>query len=831
MKSRLLLLPFLLTNMCIYAQNAFTEHLINQPLSNPVQVQSADIDGDGDKDFAVVSSNGELTWHEQITSTSFKTHYISMDIKGFSLEISDLDKDSKLDIVVTYSNNGTGEVSWFKNDGNQNFSQSVLSNSNIASSTSKTIVVDIDNDNDKDIISSMPGVIRILRNDGNENFTNESTNINLGNGSLSENTNDIEIIDFDNDGLLDFLVATRGADGVNWYKQNNDNTFSNNSLLSGTFVNISVGDLDGDNDLDIIVIKDSNTSGTGNEIIVYKNDGDNQNFTLTSVHSVNPALNTGIKHIKLFDADNDNDLDLVYFSGESSNKGLKIRLNNSGDFSNLESDIYLSDLFTDEIGSSNFVNFILEDINLDNKIDIVQVNGAIGRINYYQNNDINLGTNNFSLTEVSNSAGNVDGISVADLNNDNKLDIIASSSGEYTIEWFNNSGDNVNYSANKIDFLPKTNYSKNKITDIDGDGFLDILSVNEASSNLGGFYWYKNNGDETFSTNLLQTINNGGETPKNINYADFDNDGDIDILTITSSKINILTNDGNDNFTTNEIFSRSLSGLYTVEIYDVDNDNLLDIIFSGNGDILGYLKNNGANSFSTFINFVQIDNTDVQINPSTFKFTDIDNDNDIDIISISGNLTLLKNDGTGKYEVNTLVSSSQFGSGRDLEIVDIDNDGDKDIIVGGGFGVYWAKNDNNIFTRELIVNNDNSTNSNSFAVEIADMDNDGDSDIVYSSYTGNKVAWLENKIDETLSNNSFTFSESSILVYPNPTEGFLKINSTEKINHILIYDTLGKVVYQKKSNELDLSHLPKGLYFVQINTENNNILTRKILKK
>ena len=419
---------------------------------------------------------------------------------------------------------------------------------------------------------------------------------------------------------------------------------------------------------------------------------------------------------------------------------------------------------------------------------------------------------------------------------DNKLDIIASSKDEHTIEWFNNSGDNLNFSTNRIDFLPKQSYSKNKIVDIDGDGFLDILSVNEIStSTLGGFYWYKNNGNETFSTNLLQNINNGGETPININYADFDGDGDIDILNITTHKIYLLTNDGSENFSTSELFSRSFCCLYTAEIYDVDNDNLLDIIFLGNGNILGYLKNNGSNSFSTFNNFKDTNDSDLAVtynNLFSFKVSDIDNDNDNDIIGItSSGLISLINNGANRYEINVIVSQSQFGSGRDLKIADIDNDNDLDIIVGGDFGVYWAKNDNNIFTRELIVNNDNSTNSNSFGVELADMDNDGDIDIVYSSYTGNKVAWLENKIDETLSNDSFTFSKSNILVYPNPTEGILNIDTTEKVNHILIYDTLGQIVHQKKSNRIDLTHLPRGLYFVKINTANNNILTRKILKK
>lgn len=843
MKSRLLLFTFLLTNMYFYAQNTFTEHLINQPISSPVQVQSADLDGDGDKDFVAISIKGELTWHEQVTNTNWKTHYISMDIKGRSLAISDLDEDSKLDIVVTYSNNGTGEVSWFKNDGNQNFIQTVLSNSNINDNSNKTIVVDIDNDNDNDIISSAAGEIRILRNDGNENFTNESTSINLGGGYLSENTNDIEIIDFDNDGLLDFLVTTRDADGVNWYKQNNDNTFTNNSLLSGTFINIAVGDLDGDNDLDIVTTKDSNTSGTGNEIIVYKNDGNNQNFTLTSVHSVNPALNTGLKHIKLFDADNDNDLDLIYFSGESSNEGLKVRLNNGGVFLNSETDIYLSDFFTGVSGSYGYIEFILEDINLDTKIDIVQVDASSGRINYYQNNDINFATNNFSLIEVTNSSGDVDGISVADIDSDGKLDIVAASKLDYTLEWFGNSGDNLTFSTNKISSTPPNKYIKNLTIDLDGDGDLDIVNTYETSNTSFGFNWFKNNGNLTFTLQNLPNIS--GSYATNLKYADFDADGDIDILAIRYRGFSLFINDGSENFSVAGIYEPpGLANIYTAEIYDIDNDNLEDIIFlhyttSNTNRTLGYLKNTGNNTFSSFIAFKDINNNDLVIsfnslNLYDFEISDIDNDGDKDIIGISNStfgLFSLKNNGSNQYEVNTLVSQSQFGTGRDLKITDIDNDGDKDIIVGGDFGVYWAKNDNNIFTRELIVNNDNSTNSYSFGVELADMDNDGDKDIIYSSNTGNKVAWLENKIDETLSIDLFTTSENDILIYPNPTNGILKINSKEGIKSISFYNIQGKLIFKEKTNSIDLSKFPKGLYLAKIITKNNKSFTKKIIRK
>lgn len=83
----------------------------------------------------------------------------------------------------------------------------------------------------------------------------------------------------------------------------------------------------------------------------------------------------------------------------------------------------------------------------------------------------------------------------------------------------------------------------------------------------------------------------------------------------------------------------------------------------------------------------------------------------------------------------------------------------------------------------------------------------------------------------TLSLEDHLAHENLINVYPNPTEGLLNIKSAEKFNNIIVYSTLGKVVYKTKSGNLDLSHLPKGLYFLSLISENNKILTKKVMKK
>ena len=68
---------------------------------------------------------------------------------------------------------------------------------------------------------------------------------------------------------------------------------------------------------------------------------------------------------------------------------------------------------------------------------------------------------------------------------------------------------------------------------------------------------------------------------------------------------------------------------------------------------------------------------------------------------------------------------------------------------------------------------------------------------------------------------------NAVSVYPNPTRGELRIKD------IRIFDMMGNkfpLRMAKAGNEIDISHLPAGIYFVQITTE-KGVVTKKIVKK
>lgn len=67
----------------------------------------------------------------------------------------------------------------------------------------------------------------------------------------------------------------------------------------------------------------------------------------------------------------------------------------------------------------------------------------------------------------------------------------------------------------------------------------------------------------------------------------------------------------------------------------------------------------------------------------------------------------------------------------------------------------------------------------------------------------------------------------SIQVYPNPTNGILKINATQLVN-LEIYNTSGVLIKRCNENEVDLSQQPKGIYYIKVITR-DGISTKKIL--
>ncbi|GGZ68713.1 T9SS type A sorting domain-containing protein [Algibacter mikhailovii] len=73
---------------------------------------------------------------------------------------------------------------------------------------------------------------------------------------------------------------------------------------------------------------------------------------------------------------------------------------------------------------------------------------------------------------------------------------------------------------------------------------------------------------------------------------------------------------------------------------------------------------------------------------------------------------------------------------------------------------------------------------------------------------------------------------NNVKVYPVPTTGPINIKSTKGIiNHIDIYNTLGKRVFSTQETSFNIDFLNKGVYFLKMTSLADAVYTRKIIKK
>ena len=175
------------------------------------------------------------------------------------------------------------------------------------------------------------------------------------------------------------------------------------------------------------------------------------------------------------------------------------------------------------------------------------------------------------------------------------------------------------------------------------------------------------------------------------------------------------------------------------------------------------------------------------------------------------NLTVL--DANGCLEVNSTIMNEPSPI-----LINVWINGNA-LVATGGFSSYqWFDNNNN-----PIVGSTNSTftpiSNGSYYVIVTDTNGCSENSYI--------IEYNISSIEE------YTLTTR---ILPNPTTGKLKINSEYNIKSILIYNSIGNQLIKvnnkhnpPRETEIDLSTFAKGVYYMQINTTNNQIINQKII--
>ena len=307
-----------------------------------------------------------------------------------------------------------------------------------------------------------------------------------------------------------------------------------------------------------------------------------------------------------------------------------------------------------------------------------------------------------------------------------------------------------------VETAPDDPHSKT-VADVDGDGRVDVIAASHSGQ---GMYWYKNPGAAggawTTTTMVPPAANQWFTT--DMQAADVDGDGDVDVIVPTDNRqfwnpnrppqsnvaeVRWYENPRVGGGTRWEAHSIGADGRYAhdVEVADLDGDGLVDVVTRQPGSIGGatfvWLQRRADGT----IGWTKVRAADVR--GEGIALGDVDGDG---LVDIAGNGYWVRNLGGGTtWSRPRAVTDGRDGAG-DLAyvgvlIVDVDGDAKNDVVMAASeadgtaanrLGLTWYKPtatdaDGPTAWAPTVID---ATTSHLHTFKAADMDRDGDLDLI-----------------------------------------------------------------------------------------------------
>jgi hypothetical protein len=341
---------------------------------------------------------------------------------------------------------------------------------------------DLDGDGDPDaVVANTGGPSRVWISQGGEQ-AGAPGQFQAGQSLSSGLAVDVDLGDLDGDGDLDIFIVLDSVDDSNqvWINQGvASGTFSQTAQVFGDSLTTSVNlaDLDGDNDLDAFVGR-----GFGQPSKVWTNDGAGQ-FTDSG-----QSLDSDSSDVALADFDGDGDIDAFSANGAAN----KLWINLGGDDDGQEGDFVDSG---QTLGNELSLAVAAGELNGSPGPDIYEGNSATDKVRF------NHGQGIFE-PGGSASGGQSRDVALGDFDLDGDLDAFVAKGGANEV-WINQGGDQGGALGDLDDSGLRLGDSFSEglaAADLDGDGDLDVFVANWGApnkvwlnqsqvANPGGFGW------------------------------------------------------------------------------------------------------------------------------------------------------------------------------------------------------------------------------------------------------------------------------------------------------------------------------------------------------
>lgn len=692
----------------VSAQSPFINHSYPK-VHNPdigELIEFIDMDNDGDLDFLNRSHYGGSGVLRVFRSNSLfidSLDYISLTLPYGKPIIADWNNDSLPDII---SCNNTS-LKLTENLGDFNFNPTLEMATPILQGNIG--VADINNDGFIDVFekNNLNGINLYINESGSLNPTIYNIPTNHGN-------QEILFIDIENDGLNEMFVKDNGT--IYIYTQ----TGSLDYVLEETLINsfgsessesMYARDLNNDGDKELI-IRD------GWFIRVYKWTSQ-YNYSLVYVGNTEYSVNTGFGVASLdrisdfYDVDQNGYLDIV--------AGNSVFFNNSSIMNTSFNEVEIN--YTPQLYETNYKcidwdnngktdilytytnqnSFVTETlyrseyttsqslgpkkrtweswgsgwdghaIDHDNDGDIDLISPALGKSIIWDN------INDTLIPRVGGFGYSYYGVGIPeiiDLNQDGLLDAISSTSTSAIYDFRCIINDGINFSGGQI-YFSTSGAGIATIQDIDNDGIEELFFVKQGGSVAPAIHMYRlqpgNPVPVLVAVKEFSCYSCDGLT---IRLGDYNLDGLKDIIGLTYGNLGydkefIFRNNGDDSFSLMQ--QTNFVNKFLIGVFDGNGDGYPEIFYhDGNNKIYRRINNNGTYGLVELVHTGQVGDF-YGANALSFDF----NNDFLDEIVIQNNT----NQFVFKNEVSnlSLIYSGPSAGSSFMRILDLDNDGDKDI--------------------------------------------------------------------------------------------------------------------------------------------------------
>lgn len=343
------------------------------------------------------------------------------------------------------------------------------------------------------------------------------------------------------------------------------------------------------------------------------------------------------------------------------------------------------------------------------------------------------------------------------------------------------------------------------VADLNGDSIPDLVSLSLHDHLL---MWYPNQNGSFGTPHIIDSTYVFGVE---VIAEDFNNDGAIDLVAADDTAVSYYQNDGSGNFSFSKLAGKT--EFYSIAVADINGDSLKDVML---GSVLLYTYiNNGNGTFSRDMR------NEALINNFIFnlEMADIDGDGDQDVAVYYANnipdIDWYKNDGTGKFSAGGSITTNS-NDVKSMRLVDLTGDGHPDFLTAYGQTgeLVWMENDgqgnfsseNVIHTYPVLLRQ----------VAATDADKDGDVDVFCGHNNEGLFFW------ENLSPTSgLDEPDLPIEIYPNPATDVLVIE-TEAPCTLRLYSLQGLLLMEKQltsgKNKISIN-LPAATYLVSFSTK------------